>query len=393
VSDVAPAFPFAEFNDLTLDPAYARLRREKPVIWVEFPHGGAGWLVTTHEEAKFVHSDRRFSRALTAERDVPRMMRNIPPASSIAEMDGPDHVRLRRLIAEAFTVRRIETLRPRVQQIADGLVDRLDSPGDLVAGFTSPLPVTVMCELLGVPFGDRTYFRRWIERFTSASGVFTPEQTAEGAVRLREYIAGLIAQRRAVPTGDLLGALVAARDEDNALSEPELVSIGMALLVAGHETTVNQMGDIIAILLEHPEAMAQMRQEPGLVPGAVEELLRYVPLNPTAGLTRIASEDVQVGDVRVRKGEAVLVVTASANRDESAFERAEDLDLHRRDSGKHLAFGYGRHYCPGAMLARMQLQVGIGTLLRRLPGLRLAEPIEFTQGGVQKGPRRLVTAW
>ncbi|MFI7123175.1 cytochrome P450 [Amycolatopsis sp. NPDC049868] len=391
MSGSAPNYPFSEPEGLALDPAYARLRREEPVTWVKYPHGGDGWLVTTYKEAKFVYGDPRFSKALTGGRDVPRMTSNILPAGSIFTLDGTDHARLRRLTFHAFTPRRAAALRPRTQKIADDLLDRLDNPGDLVAGFTAPLPQTVICELLGVPVEDRTDFQRWAE-IALTVGRNTPEEAADGLSKLFGYVTDLVAQRRATPTNDLLGTLVAARDDGDMLTDQELVMFGITMLIAGQETTANQLGNIIVTLLDRPETMAQLRNEPELLPGAIEELLRFVPLHSGAEQPHIATEDVQVANVTVKKGQAVLVSLNSANRDNSVFERPSELDLHR-ETGHHLAFGHGIHYCPGAQLARTQLQIGLGTLLQRFPGLKLAEPVEFKKGGTQRGPRKLVVAW
>ncbi|MFI7123171.1 cytochrome P450 [Amycolatopsis sp. NPDC049868] len=391
MSGTAPNYPFSEPKGLVLDPAYARLRREEPITWVKFPYGGEGWLITTYQEAKFVYGDPRFSKALAAGRDVPRMVRTIQPTGAIAAADGADLARLRRLTFHAFTGRRAEELRPRIQEITDDLLDHLDNPGDLVAGFTAPLPQTVICELLGVPLEDRADFRRWTEIITTVDG-YTPEETADGMAKLSDYITGLVAQRRATPTDDLLGTLVAARDDGDMLTDQELLIFGMTML-SGGQSPMNQLGSIIATLLDRPEAMAQLREEPELLPGAIEELLRFVPLLTGTGPQRIAAEDVQVADVTVKKGQAILVSLNSANRDESAFEHPDELDLRRETAGQHLAFGHGSHYCPGAQLGRTQLQVGLGTLLRRFPGLQLAEPVEFKKGNVQRGPRKLIVTW
>ncbi|MFI7123173.1 cytochrome P450 [Amycolatopsis sp. NPDC049868] len=391
MSSSAPTYPFSEPEGLTLDPTYSRLRREEPVTWVKYPYGGEGWLVTTYKQAKFVYGDPRFSKALGARDDIPRMLSNVPPPGSIASTDGADLARLRRLTFHAFTPRRVEELRPRAQEIADDLLDHLDNPDDLVTSFTSPLTLTVTCELLGVPFEERDNFRLWAEMALTVDK-YTPGEAAEGMAKLGGYIAELVTQRRATPTDDLLGALVAARDDGDMLTDHEIVIFQMTMLVAGLQSPTNQLGNIIVTLLDRPEAMAQLRDEPELLPGAIEELLRLVPLLTGTGQTRVATEDVRVGDVTVKKGQAVLVSLTSANRDESVFEQPDELDL-AREAGQHLAFGYGSHYCPGAQLGRMQLQVGLGTLLRRFPELRLAEPVEFKKGGTQRGPRKLVVTW
>ncbi|MGW4215148.1 cytochrome P450 [Lentzea sp. NPDC004789] len=387
---MAPTYPFSETDGLALDPTYERLRREEPVTRVTYPYGGEGWLVTSYEETKFVLGDPRFSRARTINQDVPRMQPLIAPGGSILTHDGADHARMRRLVSKAFTVRRIEELRPRAQQITDELLDRLDNPGDLVEGFAMPFPITVICELLGVPFEDRADFRMWSNQVMATVGGHTPEEAMHGMVKLHAYFTGLVAKRREQPAGDLMSALVAARDNEDRLSEDELVRFGITLLVAGHETTANMLANSVVTLLEHPDGLKRLSEDD--LPNAVEELLRFIPLGSGAGFTRIATEDVQVGDVLVKEGEAVLVVVSSANRDESVYPKSDELDLDR-EVGQHLQFGHGIHFCLGSQLARMELQVALGALLRRMPGLRLAEPVEFRRGSLVRGPVSLVVSW
>ncbi|SDG17455.1 Cytochrome P450 [Lentzea fradiae] len=389
---MAPTYPFSETVGLTLDPTYEHLRREEPVSRVTFPYGGEGWLVTTYEETKFVLGDPRFSRARTVGQDVPRMQPLIAPGGSILTHDGESHARMRRLVSKAFTVRRVEELRPRAQQITDDLLDRLDNPGDLVEGFSMPFPVAVICELLGVPFEDRDEFRKWSNQVLATVGGHTPEEALDGVTKLHAYFTELVARRRAHPTNDLMGALVAARDNEDRLSEEELVHFGITLLVAGHETTANMISNSVVTLLEHPDDLKDLREHPEKLPNAIEELLRYVPLGSGAGFPRIATEDVQVGNALVKAGEAVLVVVSSANHDATVFAAADELDVDR-DAGRHLQFGHGIHFCLGSQLARMELKVALGTLLRRMPGLRLAEPVEFRRGSLVRGPVRLVVAW
>ncbi|HUQ54601.1 cytochrome P450 [Lentzea sp.] len=389
---MAPTYPFSETDGLTLDPTYERLRRDEPVSRVKYPYGGEGWLVTTYEETKFVLGDSRFSRARTVGQDVPRMQPLIAPGGSILTHDGADHSRMRRLVSKAFTVRRIEELRPRAQQITDELLDRLDNPGDLVEGFSMPFPITVICELLGVPFEDREDFRMWSNQVLSTVGGHTPEEAMHGMMKLHAYFTELVAKRRVNPTDDLMGALVIARDNDDRLSEEELVRFGITLLVAGHETTANMIANSVVTLFEHPDEMKRLHEDPRKLPNAVEELLRYIPLGSGAGFTRIATEDVQVGNALVKEGDAVLVVASSANRDATAYPNADELDL-GREVGQHLQFGHGIHFCLGSQLARMELQVALGTLVRRMPGLRLAEPVEFRKSSLVRGPVKLVVAW
>ncbi|MFJ5992761.1 cytochrome P450 [Lentzea sp. NPDC092896] len=389
---MAPTYPFSETDGLTLDPTYERLRRDEPVTRVTYPYGGEGWLVTSYEETKFVLGDPRFSRARTVDQDVPRMQPLIAPGGSILTHDGADHARMRRLVSKAFTVRRIEELRPRAQQITDELLDRLDNPGDLVEGFTMPFPITIICELLGVPFEDRADFRKWSNQALTTVGSYTPEEAMDGVMKLHAYFTDLVAKRRAHPTDDLMGALVAARDNDDRLSEDELVRFGITLLVAGHETTANMLANSVVTLFDHPDAMKRLQDDPAMLPNAIEELLRFIPLGSGAGFPRIATEDVQVGNALVKEGDALLVVVSSANHDEAMYANSAELDL-EREVGQHMQFGHGIHFCLGSQLARMELQVALGTLLRRMPGLRLAEPVEFRKGSLVRGPLRLVVAW
>ncbi|MFD4675238.1 cytochrome P450 [Lentzea sp. NPDC058450] len=389
---MAPTYPFSEAAGLTLDPTYERLRRDEPVTRVTYPYGGEGWLVTSYDDTKFVLGDARFSRARTVDRDVPRMQPLIAPGGSILTHDGADHARMRRLVSKAFTVRRVEELRPRAQRITDELLDGLDNPGDLVEGFSMPFPITIICELLGVPFEDRADFRTWSNQVLSTVGGLSPEEAMNGMIKLHGYFTELVAKRRAHPTDDLISALVAARDNEDRLSEDELVRFGITLLVAGHETTANMIANSVVALTDHPDAVKDLHEHPEKVPNAVEELLRFIPLGAGAGFTRIATEDVQVGNALVKEGDAVLVVVSSANHDESMYTNAAELDL-EREVGQHLQFGHGIHFCLGSQLARMELQVALGALTRRMPGLRLAEPVEFRKGSLVRGPVKLAVAW
>jgi cytochrome P450 len=316
----------------------------------------------------------------------------IAPGGSILTHDGAEHARMRRLVSKAFTVRRVEELRPRAQQITDELLDRLDNPGDLVEGFSMPFPITIICELLGVPFEDRADFRKWSNQALSTVGGYSPEEAMDGVTKLYAYFTDLVAQRRARPTDDLMSALVDARDNDDRLSEDELVRFGITLLVAGHETTANMLANSVVTLFEHPDAMKHLREAPDTLPNAIEELLRFIPLGSGAGFTRIATEDVQVGNALVKEGDAVLVVVSSANHDESMYPNGAELDL-EREVGQHMQFGHGIHFCLGSQLARMELQVALAALLRRMPGLRLAEPVEFRKGSLVRGPLKVVVTW
>ncbi|MDI5976929.1 cytochrome P450 [Amycolatopsis magusensis] len=391
------SYPFSQPKKLDNEPLFRALREQEPLSRVVLPYGEPAWLATRYEDVKVVLGDPRFSRAASVGRDEPRMRAHLPPPGNILGMDPPDHSRLRRLVTKAFTVRSVERLRPRAQEIADGLVDAMIAkgpPGDLVADFALPLPITVICELLGVPFEDRSDFRLWSDAFLSTTK-FPPEQVMEYVERMRVYMAGLVAQRREEPTDDLLGAMVLARDNDDRLSEEELLSLAQALLVAGHETTASQIPNFVYVLLTHPEQLDRLRSDLALVPQAVEELMRFVPLGIGAGIARYALEDLELGGVLVRAGEPVLPALASANRDESSYTDPDRLDL-ERDETSHVGFGHGAHHCLGAPLARMELQVALETLLRRLPGLRFAGPesdVEWKDGLATRGPTLMPLAW
>ena len=390
-------YPFSAPDRLNLDPFYAELRRSEPLTRVRMPFGEEAWLATRYADVRTVLGDPRFSRAASIGRDEPRITPTQLEAGMLA-MDPPEHTRLRRLIAKAFTARRVERLRPRTREIADGLVDRMveaGPPADLVEHFATPLPITVICELLGVPVDDQEHFHIWSEAIVSTTSL-SPEQIRSYMDSLFGYMAGLIAQRRVRPTDDLIGALVRARDEDNdRLTEDEMVRMAAGLLAAGHETTVTQIPNFVYVLLTHPEQLAQLRADPALVPAAVEELMRYVPLGVASSFARYAVEDVELGGVLIRAGDPVIGSLGSANRDGEVFAEPETLDLHR-SSNPHIGFGHGAHHCVGAQLARMELQVAVATLLARLPELRFAGPeeeVEWKSGLLVRGPKRMPVAW
>ncbi|MEV4733227.1 cytochrome P450 [Saccharopolyspora sp. NPDC049426] len=390
-------YPFNVAETLDLDPIYAQLREQEPLSRVKLPYGEEAWLATRYEDVKVVLGDPRFSRAETMERDEPRL-RPRQQVGGILSMDPPDHTRLRRLVAKAFTQRRVEKLRPRTQDIADDLVSSMierGGPVDLVEDFALPLPITVICELLGVPFEDRADFRVWSDAFLSTNKL-TAEQVTDYTDRMMDYIAGLIAQRRAEPADDLITGLIAARDEHDKLSEDEMILLAAGILVAGHETTASQIPNFLYVLLTHPEQLRRLRADLDLIPSAVEELLRFVPLGVGAGFARYATEDVELGGVLVRAGEPVLSSVGSANRDDAVFDDPETLDLARAEAS-HVGFGHGPHHCLGAQLARMELQVALRTLLTRLPGLEFPnspeQDVTWKSGLLVRGPQRMLVSW
>src|SRR6516162_10263580 len=360
--------------DYFADPhsVHARLRTQRPVTPVVLPGGTGTWLITGYAEARAALADPRLSKHMPGWHPLPD---SIIAAldQHMLNSDPPDHERLRKLVNKAFTARRVERLRPRITAITAGLLDDMQAGGarpevDLLASFAFPLPITVICELLGIPAGDRDDFRTWSA--TIVANTAAPEVFQAHATAMIRYFMALLAAKRREPGDDLLSALIAARDEEDGLSENELVSMAFLLLVAGHETTVSLIASGVLALLLNPAELARLRAEPTLIDGAVEELLRYVnPVNHTT--FRCATEPVEIGGVRIGRGDPVLVALSGANRDPARFGDPDRLDL-GRDSSGHLAFGHGIHYCLGAPLARLEAEIAISGLLTRFGSISLA---------------------
>ncbi|MDX3072785.1 cytochrome P450 [Streptomyces sp. NPDC088354] len=375
-------------------PLYRQLSQEGPVRRAVIAGGVEAWLVTRFEDGLAALSDPRLSSDVRDASD-PRLMRMLPATEresmlrTMLRSDPPDHTRLRRLVSKAFTARRIAELRPRIQEVTDRLLDAILPLGkaDFVADFALPLPVTVISELLGVPSTDQGDFQRWTDEMI-LRGAEPPDPVKVDAAwrQMRAYLVGLLDDKRARPGDDLLSALITARDEENRLDEDELIAMCFLLLVAGYITTVNLIGGGIAALLAHPEQLRMLRDDPELLPGAIEEFLRWDgPVSP--GIARFAREDLEIAGTAVPRGATVLVASAIADRDPQRFPDPDRLDITRGDSA-HLAFGHGVHYCLGAPLARLEGQIAIGTALRRLPGLALAVPpeeVRWRLGGL-RGP-------
>jgi len=387
------AYPFNEAGTLDLHEAYYEALAKPGLLRVRLPYGEPAWLATRYDDARLVLGDKRFSRAESVKHDAPRM-RPAMVDGGILTMDPPDHTRLRTLVAKAFTVRRVEELRPRAREITTGLIRDMIAAGppvDLVDMFALSLPVAVICELLGVPVADRPRFRVWSDNALSTSRL-TAEQFMASREEMREYMRGLIADHRANPRDDLMTALIEARDERDRLSELELVDLCSGILVAGHETTASQIPNFLLTLLDRPAAMARLRSDPALIPGAVEELLRFVPLGASSSFPRYAMTDVQVGDTLVRAGEPVLVAVGAANRDGLRFADPDTLKVDAPPE-QHLGFGHGVHHCLGAALARMELQEALRALLLELPGLRLAGDVVWKKEMLVRGLVTMPVGW
>ncbi|MFD7431542.1 cytochrome P450 [Streptomyces sp. NPDC059818] len=393
-TDIAPlAYPFNSPDGLQLSDAYERVRDQAGLLRVQLPYGEPAWLVTRYADARLVLGDQRFSRAAAASHDEPRQSEG-QRDGGILGMDPPDHTRLRSLVAKAFTVRQVEKLRPQVRELTAGLLDEMKKagpPADLVDLFALPLPVAVICRMLGVPTEDRPRFRVWSDDALSTSSL-TAEEFDASRTELRSYMAGLIDSHRQEPQDDLMTALIEARDDGDRLSELELIDLCVAILVAGHETTASQIPNFVLTLLDHPDQLARLRAEPELVPHAVEELLRFVPLGSGAGQPRYATEDVEVGGTLVRAGSPVLVAVGAANRDALRFTAPGVLDI-AREGSQHLGFGHGVHHCLGAPLARLELQEALSALIAHFPELRLAGDVTWKSEMLVRGPRVMPVEW
>ncbi|WP_130510193.1 cytochrome P450 family protein [Krasilnikovia cinnamomea] len=354
-------------------PTYEQLRVQAPVCRVRLPDGSPVWLVTRYSDVRAALADQRLSLD-KRNGDGSWQGFSLPSAldANLGNMDPPDHTRVRRLVSQAFTPRRVESLRPRIQETADALLDAAAARGsaDLVRDYAGPLPVAVICELLGVPAADRDEFRSWTDTMmTPPAHDRAAAARAVGAIHA--YLEKLLAAKRAEPGDDLLSALIAVRDDGDRLSEHELTSLAFLLLLAGYENTVHAIGTGLLTLLRHPEVLAQVRADPARLTATIEELLRLEPPSPVV-LRRFPVEDLTIGGVPIPRGETVLLVVAAANRDPAEFPAPEAVDPQR--SGSHLTFGHGIHFCLAASLARTELDVAIGTVVRRFPALRLAVP-------------------
>jgi pimeloyl-[acyl-carrier protein] synthase len=376
-------------------PFYHRLRAEDPVHLT--PMGV--WVLTRYDDVVTALRDPRFGRAgfeplLEAVYGAPTESGRLQ--ASMLFRDPPDHTRLRGLVNKAFTPRVIDAMRPRIQSIVDTLVDRVRPKGamDVITDLAYPLPVTVICEMLGVPVDDHEAIKQWsadVARSLDAIGMAADSEIAErgrqGRRGLADYFRGLVAERRKTIRADLLSLLIAAEEQGDKLTEGELLSTCMLLFIAGHETTVNLIGNGLYALLRHPDQLRLLRDDPSLIQSAVEELLRYDgPVDRTA---RITNADVELGGRTLPKGSMVLAAIGAANRDPTHFPDPDRLDITRADS-RHIAFGFGIHFCLGAPLARVEGQIALGTLLRRLPAVALATPkVEWRESSVLRGLKAL----
>ncbi|OKJ73890.1 cytochrome P450 [Streptomyces sp. CB02460] len=380
-------------------PAYAELRATGRAHYFETTDQ---WLVPHYADVSALLRDRRLGRTYLHRFTHEEFGRTPPPpehepfetlnGQGLLDLEPPDHTRIRRLVSKAFTPRTVEQLVPTVQRLAAGLVDDFveQGGGDLLAAVAEPLPVAVIAEMLGIPESDRVPLRPWSAAICGMFELNPSEDTARAAVRasleFSAYLRELIAERRARPGTDLISALVAAHDEGERLTEQEMVSTCVLLLNAGHEATVNTTVNGWWTLLRHPEQLAALRADHGLLPTALEELMRYD--TPLQMFERWVLDDIEIDGTVIPRGSEVALLFGSANRDPARFEAPDTLDLARREN-PHITFGAGIHFCLGAPLARVELAASFGELLRKAPGLRLASEPEWNPGYVIRGLKEL----
>jgi cytochrome P450 len=377
---------------------YRLLQEEDPVSRLAFPDGKAGWLLTRHEDVRAMLSDQRFSsnrlRASSPVRSFPvRPGEPVFRAGSFIGMDAPEHTRYRRLLTRWFTTRRMRELTPRIERIVAEHLDAMERagpPADLVPAFALPIPSLVICELLGVPYGDRAAFQSWTGGLLKVGG--DEESVFAARDALWAYIRDLVGHKRREPDDALIGSLL--HDPENPLTDDELAGVGLLLLVAGHETTANMLALGTLTLLTRPDQLRTLRERPELIDRAVEELLRYLSI-VQFGLVRVAREDVVIVGRLIHEGETVVAALPAANRDPGQYADPDRLDITRRPA-QHVAFGHGFHQCLGQQLARAEMKVAYPALFSRLPMLRLAvrpEEVPLRHDMFIYGVYRLPLTW
>ena len=385
-------------------PTYAQMRDEDPVCYEQGLEGMI-WFVTRRADVEAVLRDhKRFVKDWRNTRTAEERAQLSPESplerllsQHMLNMDGPDHARLRGLVNKAFTARMVKNLRERVQGIADELLDKVQALGhmDLIDEYAFPLPIVVISDVLGIPSADRERFRLWSNTFIAPTyGQEDFHRAEKLMLEFTGYLRQVFAERRKEPRNDLITGLVHAEESGDTLSEDELFAMVILLIVAGHETTVNLIGNGALALLQHPEQLAKLKADPSLIEAAVEELLRYDGPVDRATM-RFAAEDVELGGQLIQRGQAVAVALTSANRDPDQFAQPDEVDITRPDN-RHLAFGFGVHYCVGAPLARMEGQIAINTLVQRLPNLRLTVPADELKWGtvpIIRGMKHMPVAW
>ncbi|MDF5753662.1 cytochrome P450 [Spongiactinospora sp. TRM90649] len=398
-TDTLPAYPFAAGGAFYPPVEFGRLRTEEPVARVRLPSGQTAWVVSRYADVRQIMTDPRFSKAAMTTPGAPRIMPIQGGSRSLVMTDPPDHTRLRKIVVGSFSSRRIEALRPKIEELTGDCAERMENagpPADLVAHLALPLPVAVVSEMLGIPPVDRERFRQWTDDMLTV-GVPTPDtaQRIKAAVgRLMGFIRGVIAQKPPEGDADLLTVLGQAH-RDGRMTEEEMLTMAVMVLVAGYHTTTSSITHGLFHLLREPERFRRLGDSPELIPAAVEELLRFSQIGFGAGSIRMAVEDVEVAGTLIKAGEVAIPLFNSANRDGAIFDDPETLEMTRADNS-HMTFGHGIHFCLGAQLARAEMQIVIAELARRFPGLRLAEDehdIAWESGLAFARPASLALTW
>ncbi|MFC9929180.1 cytochrome P450 [Streptomyces sp. NPDC127190] len=389
-------WPAFDLPGTAFDPVLTDLMREGPVTRIQLPNGeGWAWLVTRYDDVRMVTNDPRFGREAVMGRQVTRLAPHfIPDRGAVGFLDPPDHTRLRRSVAAAFTAKGVERVREKARGMLEELVDELlqdGPPADLTAAVLSPFPIAVICELMGVPAGDRHEMHTWTQLIlSSAHG----KDISEKAKReMSAYFSDLIALREG-STGEDVTSLLGAAVGRGEVTLEEAVGLAVLLQIGG-EAVTNNSGQMFYLLLTRPDLTERLRADPEIRRQAIDELLRYIPHRNAVGLSRIALEDVEIRGTLIRAGDAVYVSYLAANRDPDVFPDPEAIDF-SRSPNPHVAFGFGPHYCPGGMLARLESELLVDALLDRIPGLRLAVPpnqVPFKKGALIRGPEALPVTW
>ncbi|WP_328606368.1 cytochrome P450 [Amycolatopsis sp. NBC_00345] len=394
------SFPMTRTDPFAPPPEYERFQKSRAER-VELPTGQNAWVISKHEDVRAMLNDPRFSSDRfkpgfpNLVKDAPQQpgQRRLNP--SLINMDPPVHGPARRAVLGEFTVRRMKALQPRIQEIVDEHIDAMlagDQPADLVSALSLPVPSLVICEQLGVPYGDHDFFQANTSKLLSRE--VPGEERLKTVEALRDYLTDLVVKKEQAPSDDLLGRQVVKGREDGTYDREDLVAMAFLLLIAGHETTANMISLGTVALLEHPEQLEAVKADPGKTLDAVEELLRYFTIAEFA-TTRVATADVEIAGVTVKEGEGVLGLSYAANFDDDAFPEPDKLDI-TRGGRHHVAFGFGAHQCLGQNLARMELQIVFDTLFRRIPTLKLAAPVEqlpFKHDSQIFGLHRLPVTW
>ncbi|MET7611140.1 cytochrome P450 [Streptomyces seoulensis] len=389
-------WPATDLAGTDFDPVLTELMNEGPVTRIQLPNGeGWAWLVTRYDDVRMVTNDPRFGREAVMDKQVTRLAPHfIPDRGAVGFLDPPDHTRLRRSVAAAFTAKGVERVRERSRAMLEELVDELlqdGPPADLTGAVLSPFPIAVICELMGVPAADRHSMHDWTQLIlSSAHG----KEVSERAKReMSAYFTDLIGHGTHSPEGSVCALLSEAVDRDE-ITLVEAVGLAVLLQIGG-EAVTNNSGQMFYLLLTRPELMERLRSDREIRPRAIDELLRYIPHRNAVGLSRIALEDVEIRGVRIRAGDAVYNSYLSANRDPEVFPDPDTIDV-ERSPNPHVAFGFGPHYCPGGMLARLESELLVDVLLDQVPGLKLAVPPEevpFRKGALIRGPESLPVTW